>query len=188
MMPPGDPESTVPDTSSTRAVKWRSCILMTDSRVLLTKLRIFSYSGGEGRAVQRIQRLPCAGRNTCGSGAVPLAAFSPTSRKVINNSFNAPYDLAIDASGNLYIANSHSNTVVKETYSAGAFTGSVIANVDGPEFSRGVAVDGAGSVLISDEHNEAIYLLPWNPGRASRTAEAQTTPMHRPPLLQPGPS
>ena len=43
-MPPGDVESTVPDISSTGSVKYRSFILMTDSRVFFTRLRIFSYS------------------------------------------------------------------------------------------------------------------------------------------------
>jgi len=42
--PPGDAHSTVPAISSTGLVKCRSCMRMTDSRVCLTRLRIFSYS------------------------------------------------------------------------------------------------------------------------------------------------
>ena len=42
--PWGEASSMVPEISSTGAVKWRSVILMTDSRVFLTRLRIFSYS------------------------------------------------------------------------------------------------------------------------------------------------
>jgi len=44
VMPPGETSSTVPDISSTGRVKCRSFMRMTDSRVLLTRLRIFSYS------------------------------------------------------------------------------------------------------------------------------------------------
>ena len=44
VMPPGDTSSTVPEISSTGAVKWRSLIRITDSRVLLTRFRILSYS------------------------------------------------------------------------------------------------------------------------------------------------
>ena len=44
VMPPGETSSTVPEISSTGAVTCLSFIRMTDSRVLLTRLRIFSYS------------------------------------------------------------------------------------------------------------------------------------------------
>ena len=44
VMPPGETWSTVPAISSTGAVKWRSFIRMIDSRVCLTRFRIFSYS------------------------------------------------------------------------------------------------------------------------------------------------
>ena len=43
-MPCGVASSMVPEISSTGAVKWRSVILMTDSRVCFTRFRIFSYS------------------------------------------------------------------------------------------------------------------------------------------------
>jgi protein gp37 len=44
VMPPGETSSTVPAISSTGAVKCLSSMRMTDSRVFLTRLRIFSYS------------------------------------------------------------------------------------------------------------------------------------------------
>src|ERR1035438_2683149 len=44
VIPPGDTSFTVPAISSTGAVKCRSCMRMTDSRVFLTRFRIFSYS------------------------------------------------------------------------------------------------------------------------------------------------
>src|ERR1017187_2515994 len=44
VMPPAETSSTVPEISSTGSVKCRSFILMTDSRVCLTRFSIFSYS------------------------------------------------------------------------------------------------------------------------------------------------
>ena len=44
VIPPGDTSSMVPEISSTGLVKCRSFMRMTDSRVFLTRVRIFSYS------------------------------------------------------------------------------------------------------------------------------------------------
>jgi hypothetical protein len=44
VMPPGETSSTVPAISSTGLVKCLSFMRMTDSRVFLTRVRIFSYS------------------------------------------------------------------------------------------------------------------------------------------------
>ena len=65
VMPPGETSSTVPEISSTGAVKCLSCMRMTDSRVLLTRLRIFSYSISS--SVSPCACLPtiCHGFGTC---------------------------------------------------------------------------------------------------------------------------
>jgi len=71
-------------------------------------------------------------------------------------SLDSPQQVAIDASGNLYIAqddfaNRIQGAIVKETLSGGAYTQTFIGT--GISFAQGVAVDAAGNVYIADGAN-----------------------------------
>jgi DNA-binding beta-propeller fold protein YncE len=63
--------------------------------------------------------------------------------------------VAVDGSGNIYIADAGNQRVVKETLSAGVYTQSVVASsgLNGPS---GVAVDGSGNVHIADVFNNRV--------------------------------
>jgi len=63
--------------------------------------------------------------------------------------------VAVDASGNLYIADPGNSNVVKETLAGGVYTPSVIAT---GVFPFGVAVDGSGKVYIADTGNNRLLL------------------------------
>jgi sugar lactone lactonase YvrE len=78
--------------------------------------------------------------------------------------FNGPTGVAVDAAGNIYVAD-HGNSAVRKIDSHGnvstflqAQTGSFIAS--GPDagvrYPYGVAVDAAGNVYVSDSGNNAI--------------------------------
>jgi sugar lactone lactonase YvrE len=98
--------------------------------------------------------------------------------------FSSPSGLAVDGSGNVYVADSGNNTVRKIT-PAGvvttiAGTAGVTGGADGTggaaqfNLPRGVAVDGAGNVYVADQSNSAIRKIsaggvvttlagsPWN--------------------------
>jgi len=84
---------------------------------------------------------------------------------------NEPYGLAVDSSGNVYVAD-FSNSRVEKFTSTGTFiatiasSGSGPGNVDGPV---GVAVDSGGNVYVADDGNNRIekltstgaYLTAW---------------------------
>jgi sugar lactone lactonase YvrE len=69
-----------------------------------------------------------------------------------NNGLGRPYGVAVDGSGNVYVADYGNARVLKETLSAGSYTQSIVANAaaDGLTGPVGVAVDGNGNVYITD--------------------------------------
>lgn len=74
----------------------------------------------------------------------------------IGSGFEQPEQIAIDSSGNLYIADVLTNNVYKETLVNGVYTQSILrANLGGP---IGVAVDGKGNVYIADSDNSRVLL------------------------------
>ncbi|WP_187142988.1 hypothetical protein [Terriglobus albidus] len=65
-----------------------------------------------------------------------------------------PRQTAIDASGNIYIADSSHDRVIKETLSNGSYTESTVGSgLSGP---LGVAVDASGNVYIADSGHGAL--------------------------------
>ncbi len=80
----------------------------------------------------------------------------------------SPYDLtnpfaaAVDAGGNVYIADYNNNTVYKETWTAGGYVQTTVASgLNNPE---DVAVDGSGAVYIVDSGNNQILKEVWSAG------------------------
>jgi DNA-binding beta-propeller fold protein YncE len=61
---------------------------------------------------------------------------------------NNPHGVALDASGNLYIADTFNNRVLLETRSVSGYTQSTIGT--GLNTPQSVAVDGIGNVYIAD--------------------------------------
>ncbi len=83
-----------------------------------------------------------------GIGTGPQVAFTPATQSVVVSGLLHPDGVAVDASGNVYIADGNNNRVLKETLSAGAYTQSVL--VSGLSTPAAVAVDGSGDVYIAD--------------------------------------
>jgi hypothetical protein len=90
----------------------------------------------------------------------------PTPGPATSSKLNSPFGLAVDGSGNVYIADSGNNRIDKVTpagvLSIIAGTGNGGQPTPGPatssdlSFPSGVAVDGSGNVYIADTYNSQI--------------------------------
>jgi sugar lactone lactonase YvrE len=106
------------------------------------------------------------------SGPITTLAGMPGSSGSADGSgsaarFKEPEDLAVDAAGNVYVADWGNNTIRKITPSGnvttiGGVPGSAAASTDGSGsaarfgFAKGVAVDSSGKVYVADTDNHTI--------------------------------
>jgi DNA-binding beta-propeller fold protein YncE len=96
-----------------------------------------------------------------GTGTGPQVNFLPGVQSTVStSSLIWPFGAAVDAGGNLYIADSVNNRILKETPTSGSYSESTIAGglLSSPE---GVAVDGAGNVYIADSGDGQVLMAPW---------------------------
>ena len=90
----------------------------------------------------------------CPVSHAQTAHFSGSQRTLPVTGLNNPRQVAVDATGNLYIADSGNNRVLKETLSGGTYTQSTIGS--GLNLPFGVAVDASGNVYIADLNNGRV--------------------------------
>ena len=93
-----------------------------------------------------------------GTGVGPQVNFLPGTQSSLGNGFNHPYGVAVDASGNVFVAD-ESNNAVKEIVAVnGSIPTSPTINTLGSGFNAptGVAVDGNGNVLVADSGNGLV--------------------------------
>lgn len=81
-----------------------------------------------------------------------------------NNGLNNPGAVAVDPSGNIFIADTGNNRVIKlpwnsSTRSYGTQV-SLLSNLFSP---NGVALSANGSLFVADTGNNRVLELPWNP-------------------------
>ena len=90
----------------------------------------------------------------CPNAHAQTAHFSGAQITVPTSSLAYPYGVAADASGDVYIAESGRNQVLKETLSGKSYTESIVAS--GLSSPDSVAVDGNGNVYIADTLNSRV--------------------------------
>jgi sugar lactone lactonase YvrE len=93
-----------------------------------------------------------------GTGQEPLISFGPgTQTTVPAGGLNSPQNVAVDAAGDVFIADNDNNRVV-QVLSNGSTQTLPASGLSSPQ---SVAVDGAGDVFIADWNNSRVVEVPW---------------------------
>ena len=93
-----------------------------------------------------------------GIGAGPQVTFMPAGQSTLGSGLNQPYGIAIDGSGNIFVAD-HLNNAVKKIQSN---CSSDCVSTIGGGFTTpyGIALDGAGNVLVADYGHNGVKEIP----------------------------
>jgi sugar lactone lactonase YvrE len=110
-------------------------------------------------------------RKVTSAGVVTTVAGTPLNRGNVDGTgtaaqFNYPLGIAVDGSGNLYVADAYTNTIRKITPAgvATTFAGAALVRGDADgagsvaqfNYPSGVAVDTTGNVYVADTYNDTI--------------------------------
>ena len=82
------------------------------------------------------------------------AQFSGAVTTILSTGLNTPYGEAVDANGNIFVADTFNNAVKEILASSGYTTVKTLGS--GFAWPVGVAVDGNGNVFVGDQHNNAV--------------------------------
>jgi sugar lactone lactonase YvrE len=114
----------------------------------------------------RIRRVDASGRITTVAGTV-VGGYDGDDKPATSARLNTPSGVAVDAAGNLFIADSYNNRIRRVDASGQITTvaGTVVGGYDGDDkpatsarlnTPSGVAVDASGNLFIADSYNHRI--------------------------------
>jgi NHL repeat len=91
--------------------------------------------------------MPLAAQTAHAGGAIP-----------IGSGFSHPFSVAVDGSGNVFVADQYHNAVKEIVAVGGVVSSSSAVNTIGSGFSvpSGVAVEGSGNVFVADQYHNAV--------------------------------
>jgi sugar lactone lactonase YvrE len=97
----------------------------------------------------------------CTVAARGQVTFAGSQFDLASGQWSAPKALAIDRSGDLFIADSGNNRVVELPNSSSGF-GAPLTILSGLSAPAGIAVDWAGNIYVSDTGNDRILMAPFS--------------------------
>ena len=103
-----------------------------------------------------------------GVGSGPAIQLAPGAQSTIGSGLKTPSQIAVDAGGNVYIADSGFGAV--QMYAKGSSTAINVGT--GLTSPTGVAVDGAGDVFIADGGSGTVVVVPNGPNGLMAGAQA----------------
>jgi large repetitive protein len=107
-----------------------------------------------------------------GEGQGPAIAFDPSTQSKLGSELEYPFGVAVDAKGDVFIADSENDRVV-EIPAGGA---QITVPASGLNYPTGVAVDGAGDVFIADSNNNRVVEVPAGGGAQIRVGSGLSYP------------
>jgi sugar lactone lactonase YvrE len=104
---------------------------------------------------------PLATAYLSGVGLAAQTAFLPGTATSIGSQLSGPSGVAVDGSGNVYIADTGNNRVVEVPFSNGSYGNQITMQVSGLNNPMGLDLDGAGNLFIVSNGNDKVIKLPW---------------------------
>jgi uncharacterized membrane protein len=107
-----------------------------------------------------------------GTGAGPQLNFMPGVQSVLGRGFNFPAGVAVDNSGDLFVAD-FNNSAVKEILAVnGSIPASPTIRIIGGGFLNpaSVAIDGGGNLYLTDHYKNQVYEIPQAGGYSTVNA------------------
>ena len=92
----------------------------------------------------------------------------PGTLNAIGSGLKSPEAVAVDASGNVFVADAGANAVYE--YAGGGGSGASVGS--GLKSPAGVATDAAGNLYISDTGNNRVVMVPNNGGVLNTASES----------------
>lgn len=88
------------------------------------------------------------------NGTYVQGIIVPAATSLLGATLNTPFDVAVDANGNFYIADTRNNRVVKETFNGESYTPSLVGS--GLDWPTQLVVDGEGNLYFANNgHSSA---------------------------------
>jgi len=95
-----------------------------------------------------------------GVGTGPLLRYNPGSAQTLYTGLNHPQAMVVDASSNIYIADTNNGVLRKFVPSGNSYNAPLsVGTWSNP---TGVAVDGAGNLFVTDQGTGKLSEVPWN--------------------------
>ena len=104
---------------------------------------------------------PLAMAYLSGTGMAAQTGFVPGTTTQLGTQLSGPSGVAVDGSGNVYIADTGNNRVVELPWTGSGYGAQTIVPMMGLSSPMGLAVDGAGNLYIASNDNDKVIKLPW---------------------------
>ena len=114
-----------------------------------------------------------------GTGSGPQVVFptnSDSTTSAVGSNFNDPYGLAVDGSGDVFVADTGNDAVDEVVAVGGKVSSGSTVNTVSNVFNQpyGVAVDGSGDVFVADTENSAVREIVAVNGQVSPSSTVNT--------------